>query len=624
MLQKIKSFLSKGNRAQWCVFVLFAFTIFVKCILFHWDIFHSILISSIWKEPTDFFAFWIPKINIALLLASFIFLFPNKWWTVVVLLLIDLWCISNLIYYRANEMLLSYESLTMASNLSGFESSVIAYWNYQSTFFLLLTILYAVILYFILKPRQKRDHIMWFYLLILVCLLRTTSQACKYANANKLGFVMEGVLNLDKASYIKNIIPYREVVAGIHEAIHFTGSISNKDGLDSLYFRYHSVITYFPKLFVAHIAEKKAMKELEIANKRTEITSVAGVEKFIKISQGETNLTPKTNLVVIIVESFESWLLEAKDENNNLVMPYMNKHINGNANFYFHRIKSQVREGVSGDGQMIINTGILPLQKGSAAILFGSNIFPNWAHLFKQSATIYPGDGGEWNQDTMTLHYKYQKQINPTEGRWEDDRCLDTLVCWLETTSGTPFACQSITVSTHTPFVSHPTSNLVFTDDIPRDLKRYINCFHFTDSCIGVTLQKMEQNGILRNSTIVITGDHTIFKKSQLKEFKPYIESHSLPMSSDINYVPLIISTPTIEQKISIGDICYQMDIYPTIMHLIGCEDYYWKGFGVNLLDSTSRHNRSITEQEAYELSDKLIRSNYFAGIERQQGVARE
>ena len=54
------------------------------------------------------------------------------------------------------------------------------------------------------------------------------------------------------------------------------------------------------------------------------------------------------------------------------------------------------------------------------------------------------------------------------------------------------------------------------------------------------------------------------------------------------------------------------MDAYPTILHLIGCENYYWKGLGVNLLDSVGRSNRPITEQDAYILSDKLIRANYF------------
>lgn len=59
-------------------------------------------------------------------------------------------------------------------------------------------------------------------------------------------------------------------------------------------------------------------------------------------------------------------------------------------------------------------------------------------------------------------------------------------------------------------------------------------------------------------------------------------------------------------------DLCYQMDVYPTIMHCIGADDYYWKGFGVNLIDSVARNKRLIAEEEAYSLSDKIIRCDYF------------
>ena len=84
------------------------------------------------------------------------------------------------------------------------------------------------------------------------------------------------------------------------------------------------------------------------------------------------------------------------------------------------------------------------------------------------------------------------------------------------------------------------------------------------------------------------------------------------------NNTAFVAYSPNLEEKLVITDMTYQMDAYPTILHLIGCEDYYWKGFGVNLLDSVARNNRPITEQEAYELSDKLIRSNYFSSFSDQ------
>ena len=64
------------------------------------------------------------------------------------------------------------------------------------------------------------------------------------------------------------------------------------------------------------------------------------------------------------------------------------------------------------------------------------------------------------------------------------------------------------------------------------------------------------------------------------------------------------------------------MDIYPAINDLVDCENYYWKGFGVSLLDSTASKNRYITPEEAYTISDKLIRLNYFKQIEDNQNYS--
>ena len=155
MFQKIKSILSKGNRAQWFLFALFALTIFLQCCLFHWLAFHSILISSLWKNPMAFWAFYLPKISITLFIASFVFLFRRKGWTIVVSILINIWIIAELIYFRANRILLDAQSFTLISNMDGFWSSVPMY-MYASDLILLLPNL-LLILGIILFASKKRS-----------------------------------------------------------------------------------------------------------------------------------------------------------------------------------------------------------------------------------------------------------------------------------------------------------------------------------------------------------------------------------------------------------------------------------------------------------------------------------
>ena len=107
-------------------------------------------------------------------------------------------------------------------------------------------------------------------------------------------------------------------------------------------------------------------------------------------------------------------------------------------------------------------------------------------------------------------------------------------------------------------------------------------------------------------------GDHIIFDPNMRSTFATYCAENNLDYDVNNAHTAIITYSPNIDEKHIIKDKAYQMDAYPTILHLIGCENYYWKGLGVNLLDSVGRSNRPITEQDAYILSDKLIRANYF------------
>ena len=66
------------------------------------------------------------------------------------------------------------------------------------------------------------------------------------------------------------------------------------------------------------------------------------------------------------------------------------------------------------------------------------------------------------------------------------------------------------------------------------------------------------------------------------------------------------------------------MDIFPTILHLIGSEGYYWKGFGIDLLDSVACTSRTTNEIKAYDLSEKLIRCNFFESFKKDKAINNE
>ena len=82
------------------------------------------------------------------------FLFRNKSWIIVVSLLINLWGISNLIYSRANGILIDAHSIFMINNMNGFWKSV-PFFIELSDFICFISTLVVGISYFVFSNTRK-------------------------------------------------------------------------------------------------------------------------------------------------------------------------------------------------------------------------------------------------------------------------------------------------------------------------------------------------------------------------------------------------------------------------------------------------------------------------------------
>ncbi len=602
MLHKIRLYLSQGNHAQWLVFVIFALSVFIKCVFFHLECFRETVIPSIWHHTLSFLAFCIPKLAPAVTIASFVFVTKGKWWTVIFSILLDIWILSNLIYFRANEMFLNIDSIMMANNMHGFWGSVETYFKPLYFIYIAISLLYYLCLSWIQTQSKIRERK---FIVFLMCFtfgiaLNLLSHASEYHwTPKKESFDEEDILYIEKQ--IKTVkhypVPYRtwRLFIPFQQVYSFSVNPPSYDWTP-YYIKGQSIIQYALAACLYHTFQPKHIGAQEIC----------GTDHIISKSKRE--IVPTSNLIIIIIESLESWIFE----NESLkIAPNISKLKRANNILYCDKLKSQVRAGTSGDGQMTINTGLLATNTGAACIAFADNIYPNYAHLYDSTYVFNPCPDS-WNQKKATRNYGYKRLFQRECSEWEDDALtfarLDSVL--LERPKS--FCLMALTITSHSPFKLKPIRESYQSLKTPKYIKQYMSCVHYTDSCLGHLVDQISKDSILQYSTIVITGDHTIFKPTMLEEFHKTSIDVQLPKQS---FVPLIIYSPNIQENVHITDTCYQMDIFPTIMNLIGCEDYYWKGVGVNLMDSAARNNRILSEQEAFELSDKLIRSNYFATI---------
>ena len=588
-LSRLRAWFAQGNRTAWAVFILFTLVLFLKTMIFHWTCFHSILISSLWKNPTEFFRFWGGKITPVLFLGSFVFLSKRYGWTIIVHVLTDIWLIANLFYYKANTLFLSVETMKMADNMSGFWDSLLTYMGWDIFILPILSLFYVGVfwlLHLYHSPKRKYPHFAVTMISSLVL-----SMLCNYFFGS-----MYKKIEPNAKTYP---FPFGRVYSLIYEEtwIDFNGGTYIKD---------NSIISYLPACFVY------SMLSIREENLQLSDYQEREIRRFIQKAEIDSPVFPKTNLIFILFESLESWPIDSVC--GYAYMPCLQQLRQQEHVLYVDKLHSQVRHGVSADGQMINVTGLLPISDGATCRLYGNNDYPNYAQFYNQSAIIDPCLG-VWQQSIVTYSYHFKELIEPKGGwHWEDKEVLETLTEYaLQQDSN--FCVLGITISSHMPFAQGSTHPKHVVEGMPNIMSAYLNCLAYTDSCIGVLLNAIQESPLADNTTIVISGDHTRFR-SQNAEMDKFARENGIPMQTGHTYTPLIIYSPEIEGNIQVTDTCYQMDIFPTILHLIGAEDYYWHGFGVNLLDSAARSNRPCTEQEAYRLSDLIIRSDYFRNME--------
>lgn len=591
--------MEKGNRSRIFIFCWFSFFLLLFSLLFHLFIYHDLH----WGQPLEFVATWFPQIAISLLIAAPVWISKRNWWTILVLFILDVWIIANILYFRANNILLTYNAITMAKNVGGVGGSVLMFVNWKSAIFLILTVVYGVVaMWFapVNKTKPGRHSLISnIAVLLAVCI---GSLVGSYAN---FMLRMRTSEELNQAQMMNMFVDAFE--------------LSASDPIR--YVQQHSVFAYLPMAFLQGAVANSSVQMEEPAILSDEEKAAMEV---LDVPE-EKEPVPTRNLILICVESLESWPLEITDETGAYVTPNLYALSRSKSGFYAPLMKSQVRHGVSSDGHMILNTGILPLQNGAACRLLPENTYPNYAHLFKSSVLINAVAPDFWNNATAAKNYGYRKMVKPDFDQnkvevfekvmdlsWSDaEMFCHAIEEWKAMEK--PRCMMALTLSSHSPFSLVPENkNLIFPATLPKAMRAYFSCIHYTDSCVGAFLSELEQAGELENTVVAITGDHTVFKSMLWWEFQKYMERHEMPKMPDKNYVPLIILAPQMARQ-EWNEECQQADVYPTIMSLIGCESYHWKGVGINLLE---KEKRLLDEQQAYKLSDKLLRSNYFSPSE--------
>lgn len=353
------------------------------------------------------------------------------------------------------------------------------------------------------------------------------------------------------------------------------------------------------------------------------------------------SIETRRNCILILAESFESWVLEQEVEGQEIT-PRLNRLLKEPTTLYAPHVLTQVKGGRSIDAQLMINAGMLPLNSGAYSSLFPDNHYatlPKAMHELKHSRNylLTIDKVSTWNQgaiaysfglDTIIAYHDFRKaEAFGTHKRIGDvpffEQCSEKISdgeIWKQ--NETVFM-QFVTYSGHAPFVlPQHLQEISFSDSIPAKAADYMKTARYTDKALGQFVDFLKSRPEYKETLIVITGDHEglAFYRNELCQ-APAMQG----IVSDKPYTPLIILNSPVGMRYE--DVMGQIDIYPTLLQLLGLERYPWKGMGQSILSPTKRGlavgshmnvegdaSDSLTLhhlQQAHDIADLMLRFDY-------------
>lgn len=148
---------------------------------------------------------------------------------------------------------------------------------------------------------------------------------------------------------------------------------------------------------------------------------------------------------------------------------------------------------------------------------------------------------------------------------------------------GHPFMLTFVTYSGHNPFrlpddMKDP-DFMIDRSRYPDKMVDYVTMAHYTDSCLATLVEYFKSRPDYKDTMILITGDHEGLASDRASILR---SEAAQGIVSPRQLTPFILLNSPVPGRSDA--VMGQIDMYPTLLAMLGLGDYYWKGMGQNIL----------------------------------------
>jgi lipoteichoic acid synthase len=304
------------------------------------------------------------------------------------------------------------------------------------------------------------------------------------------------------------------------------------------------------------------------------------------------------NVIYVHMESIQNFLIDYELHGEE-VTPFLNSLTNEENTLYFDNFFHQTAQGKTADAEFMVANSLYGLPQGSAFTTKGLNTYQAAPAILSQqqgytSAVFHGNTGSFWNRDEIYKSLGYDKfydssyfEMNPdnlADYGLMDKPFFEQSMPYLESLPQ-PFYANFITVTHHFPFTideeeatlgKHTTGN--------KTVDNYFQTARYADEALEQFFAYLKETGLYDNSIIIMYGDHYGISNNHNKAMKEVIGKEITPFeSAGLQRTPLFIRVPGVEGGVN-HEFAGQIDLLPTLLHLLGIDTKEYVHFGTDLL----------------------------------------
>lgn len=339
------------------------------------------------------------------------------------------------------------------------------------------------------------------------------------------------------------------------------------------------------------------------------------VQKYVEKHHAEPNpemfgIAKDRNVFYVSLESLQQFMidynLEDEDGNMHEVLPFLNSLYHDEASYSFKNFYHQVGQGKTSDAEMLMENSLFGLPQGGAFSQVGStNTFHSATKILQQelgytSAVFHGNVGSFWNRNDTYQSFGVDYFFDANYYNMDADRTLEyglkdklffsESVQYLEQLPQ-PFYTKWLTVSNHFPYpLDEPNHEIPTASTGDSTIDNYFVTAHYLDQAMEEWFNYLKESGIYENSIFVLYGDHFGISNLRNKTLAPLLQKDpdnwTLYDDAMMQRVPLIVHVPGQTDGEVLKTVGGQVDVMPTIMHMLGVDTTDYMMLGSDLFSS--------------------------------------